>query len=65
MILSDRGYNPLHIIFKYDLTNPTAEALSVIQHELFKGGVVAESAEEFGQVLALLIETENKFYGKK
>lgn len=39
--------------------------LNIVQHELFKAGVVPESAQEFEQVLKLLQELEREFYGKK
>lgn len=65
MIFNKSIYNPLETIFKYNLVIPTPEALSVVQHELFKAGIVPETADEFQQVLNLLVETEREYYGKK
>lgn len=65
MILNCSDYNPLSFLFKYDLSNKSVDVLNVVQHELFKAGIVPETGEEFSTVLDLLIELEKKFYGKK
>jgi len=65
MILNYTEYNPLKTLFKYDLSEPSVDTLNLIQYELFKGGVVPETPEEFGIVLNMLVETEKAFYGKK
>lgn len=65
MIINESTYNPLGELFKYNLLIRSTDMLNIVQHELFKAGVVPESAEEFEQVLKLLQELEREFYGKK
>lgn len=65
MILNCSDYNPLEFLFKYDLSAKSVDVCNVVQHELYKAGIVPETGDEFNTVLNLLIELEKKFYGKK
>ena len=67
MILATHEYNPLPEIFRilpYHKENVTPGVLDFIQRELFKGGVVAETSEEFEELLIKLIELKKEFNGK-
>ena len=66
MLFNDREYNPLEVIFKYSLESPiNTDTLNMVQHELNKGGIVAETTDECKSVLHLLIELQKEYYGKK
>lgn len=66
MVIELTGYNPLPCILMFPkLLDPDVETLECIRDELFKAGVIPETAKEFKQVLQLLIETEKVFYGKE
>lgn len=66
MILNESTYNPLPVILTLEYKNITTTTLDIIQSELFKGGVVPETAEEFTVVYNMLLELLKKeYYGKK
>jgi hypothetical protein len=68
MILNNSDYNPLPTILgimPLKMHDMTAEILSAIQSELFKGGVVPENIQEFDATLGLLRETLKVYYGKE
>ena len=67
MIINDNVdyYNPLVTIFPIIDTELTVSKLDFIQSELFCGGIVAESQEEFQQLISLLQELKKEYNGKK
>ena len=69
MIFNKSEYNPLQTIFNIipdTLDDLSVATLDTIQKELFQGGVVPETGEEFMATVNLLIQTFHKEYnGKK
>lgn len=67
MILNDNKeyYNPLRTILPIIDSSLTTDKLDFIQSELFCGGILAESSEEFQELLNLLITLKKENYGKK
>jgi hypothetical protein len=59
MIINKSDYNPMPVLVPIitQVRVLTPMELDLIQHELFKGGIVPEDGDEFKQTLTCLIET--------
>lgn len=58
-------YNPLVTIFPIIDKELSLAELDFIRAELFCGGIVAETEEEFNQLISLLRELKKEKYGKE